>query len=858
MMFNLKRSAILLSTALLSTVLAEAVAETSFVKDGVWYHAGEANPHQEVALFGANYNMPFAFGYRSVKALGLSHEDVIRMDVAHLARLGVTAYRIHLWDRLISDKEGNLLNNTHLALFDFLMAELQRYNIKTVLTPIGWWGSGYPAPDPAEPGFAALFTKNQMNELPVAIAAQQRYLSQLMAHKNLAGIPYAKDPNILAFELFNEPKHANAAAVTDYVNSLVEVMREAGVTQPLFYNTSEQGNWPEFAQALCESAIDGVSFQWYPTGLLKYSSLQSNVLSSVAHYHNPFAELSACANKAKLIYEFDAADVTSPLLYPAMARSFRSAGFQWATQFAYDSAALGASNAEYNTHFLNLLYTPAKAISFLIAGDVFRHLPRGFVAKPYPESNQFGNNDFTVQLDPSQNLALLNAKTRFYHTNTTLATPLAETQLHHIAGVGSSSLVSYHGSGAYFLDKYDDGLWLLEVYPDVITLEDPHQNSSLQREAVRLAKSRRDMTIHLAELGKEFIVTATAPSSQPVTAQNGKINIIPGRYWLRRSEDIRPNAAAQQALVTRPFVLPSLTEKPAVLAHEPLRQWPIDQPLPLCAQVAGVPDINKITVSVFYQLAGEGPIQRQAMQPHDQGRYCIDLALPDRSGLLQYQLVISDQTQHWSFPNAIAASPAQWDFPHNAANQYTTLLQQPGAAVPLFDAKVDQSTLLYPKDAQVTQQWLAGDRQQGLALRLRPAKTADWQRPPLALLRTETHLAMGLTQRDLTTYNRVAIKMRAVSAKMPVRFSLLNADGLAFGIDLEATTEWRYQLVPLSALQATPTLLTQAFPTFMPASLEHSGAQLGNLSQLQGTQWQLLAPTDGNNALEIAEVSLIR
>ena len=100
--------------------------------------------------------------------------------------------------------------------------------------------------------------------------------------------------------------------------------------------------------------------------------------------------------------------------------------------------------------------------------------------------------------------------------------------------------------------------------------------------------------------------------------------------------------------------------------------------------------------------------------------------------------------------------------------------------------------------------------------------------------------------------------MRAVKDKLPVRFALLNKDGLAFGIDLEASSEWRYQLVPLSALQATPTLLTQAYPTFMPAQLVHQGQSLGDLSQLQGTQWQLLAPSDGNNALEIAEVSLMR
>ncbi|MFC0046810.1 hypothetical protein [Rheinheimera tilapiae] len=844
-----------LTVSLLGATVLPVAASGSYVKDGVWYQTGADGKAEEVALFGANYSLPFAFGYRSVKAMGLSHQDAIRMDVAHLARLGVTAYRIHLWDRLISDRDGNLLNNEHLKLFDFLLSELKRYNIKAVVTPIGWWGSGYPAPDPIEPGFSVLYSKNQMNEKADAISAQKRYLAQLMAHKNLDGVPYAKDPNILAFELFNEPKHADAGAVTGYVNGLIKVMRDAGVTKPLFYNSSEQGNWPEFAKALCESNIDGVSFQWYPTGLLKFSSLQSNVLGSVAQYHNPFENVAACAGKARMIYEFDAADVTAPVLYPAMARSFRRAGFQWATQFAYDPAALAASNAEYNTHYLNLLYTPAKAISFLIAGEVFRNLPRGADTGVYPASNQFGGAALNTTLDPATGLALLNNGSRYYHSNSTNVVPVDAATLSHIAGVGSSPLVQYQGSGAYFLDKQQDGLWQLEVYPDATQLDDPHQNSSLKREAVRLSVSQRDIRLKLADLGQSFVLQRA--DGQQAQAQNGTVSVQPGRYVVAKNTTLLAKAKTQ----ARPFLLPEIAAQQPLLVHQPLRQWPIDQLLPVCGQLSATQltgNFSSIKVSLFYRLSGEGQVQQQALQAEDLSRYCTKLKLPANSGMLQYQLVATVGATALSFPGPVAALPSDWDFPQSSAHSFTTLLQQPGAAVPLFDARVDQTTLLYPKDAQVTQQWLAGERQQGLTLRLRPAKTPDWQQPPLPLLRTETHAVMGLTPRDLSGYTKVAIKMRAVKDKLPVRFALLNKDGLAFGIDLEASSEWRYQLVPLSALQAKPTLLTQAYPTFMPAQLSHQGQSLGDLSQLQGTQWQLLAPSDGNNALEIAEVSLMR
>lgn len=883
----------LLGTSLLSASLVaaslsgSAAAAESYVKDGVWFYQDADGKPAEVALFGVNYNLPFAFGYRAVQSLGMSHQEAIRMDVAHLARLGVTAYRIHLWDRLISDHDGNLLNNTHLQLFDFLLAELQRYGIKVVITPIGWWGSGYPAPDPAEPGFSVRFSKNQMNENSEAIAAQHRYLAQLMAHKNSNGIAYGQDPNILAFELFNEPKHADATRVTAYVNGLVKVMRDAGVTKPLFYNISEQGNWPEYAKALCESAIDGVSYQWYPTGLLKYSTLHSNVLAAVATYHHPFANIAACASKARMIYEFDAADVRSPVLYPAMARSFRSAGFQWATQFAYDPAVLAASNAEYNTHYFNLLYTPAKAISFLIAGEVFRQLPRGTAIAPYPASNNFATATLDIRLDHAQQLAQLNSATRFYHTHSTSTAPRDIQQLQHIAAVGSSPVVTYQGSGAYFLDRYEAGLWLLEVYPDATELDDPHQNSSLKREAVRLSQHLRDIHITLPDLGANFVWQAAdaAPSASHLmqSASKGRFAVTPGRYWLARSETQLAKIPAGSTRLTRPFLLPKLNSQPPTLVHQPLRQWPVDQPLPICAQLAGrlvhnhrhpatqspsVPHstpsqptatahLDTLQLRVFYRLAGSAQVQQQPMIATDNASYCAQLNLPRQSGELQYQVVLSQHDTTLSFPGAIAATPSDWDFPQSPHHQYTTLLQQPGAAVPIFDARYDQSSLLYPKDAAVTQQWLAGERQQGLMLRLRPDKTAAWQQPPLPLLRTETQPVMGLRHRDLSAYRKVAIKMRAVHGKLPIRFALLNQDGLAFGIDLEASSEWRYQLVPLSALRAMPSLLSQAYPTFMPPSLPHQTPSLGDLAHLQGTQWQLLAPSDGNNALEIAEVSLL-
>ncbi len=837
------------SSTSLPALAATSTAESEYqVKNGVLF----APNGEEVALFGVNYSLPFAFGYRSVAALGLDHREAIAMDVAHLARLGVKAYRVHLWDKLLTDRDGNLLNNEHLALFDFLLQQLHQHNIKVIITPIAWWGSGYPAPDPVEPGFAVPYSKNQMNEQPKAIAAQHRYLQQLMAHKNLDGVSYAQDPNIVAFELFNEPKHAKAEPVTDYVNQLITTMRAAGVTKPLFYNISEQGNWPEFAEALCASNIDGVAYQWYPTGLLKNSSIHSNVLGSVANYHNPFADIAKCQHKAKMIYEFDAADVPQTVMYPAMARSFRSAGFQWATQFAYDPAALAATNAEYNTHYLNLLYTPGKAISLLIAGEVFRNTPRNSQFPAYPASNRFGN----VELVPSQDLAVLNNDTHFYHSNSTDLSPKDPNRLQHIAGVGSSALVQYQGSGAYFLDKVSQDVWQLDVYPDAIQLQDPYQNSSLARQVVALYAQPRALTLKLPKLGEQFFGRDSLGDGGKgiQQAKDGAIQVKPGRYWLARTQQALADTANLNKS-TANYRLPTIKPQPMQLHHQPLRLWDLTQTLPICAQLGSN---EPATLTLYWRMLGEKDFQSKPMQATDKANYCAKLSKTDlkQSGQLQYLISAQSKNQQLTFPHGIAALPSAWDYPLQALDNhhlYRTQLQQTGAMVPIFSADHDQAQLLYPKASQVRQSWVAGERQQGLALRLQTAATTE-----PSLLRTQINPALGLAARDLQGYDKVAIKIRALNQTQSVQFALLNADGLAFGTELEVGEQWRYLVVPFAALKPMPTELTQAYPTFMPAQLPHQTLEFGELSKLQGLQLRLIASPTQSVAVELAEVSLLR
>jgi len=349
-----------------------------------WRATGE-----EVTGFGVNYTVPFAYAYRAGKRLDIDLKAAIDQDVHSFARLGLDLFRVHVWDCEISDTLGNLLDNEHLDLFDYLLFKLQEKGINAVITPIAYWGNGWPEPDEPTPGFSAKYGKAGCLTDPDAMLAQENYLSQFIRHVNrYTGIAYKDDPKILAFEVCNEPHHRGTPQeVTSFVKRMKEAIRSTRCTKPVFYNVTHSIH---LASAYFDAGIDGGTFQWYPTGLGFQKELGGNMLPNVDKYEIPFDDVLKQHGAARFVYEFDAADMATSYMYPAIARSFRTAGIQLATHFAYDPTFLAPYNTEYNTHYMNLFYAPQKALSLMICGEVFRNIPLYSDYGVYPDNTAFG------------------------------------------------------------------------------------------------------------------------------------------------------------------------------------------------------------------------------------------------------------------------------------------------------------------------------------------------------------------------------------------------------------------------------------------------------------------------------------
>ena len=613
---------------------------------------------KEAVFFGFNYCMPFAHGFRSHGKLGVDRKEAIDRDVYHMSRLGINAYRIHVWDVEISDGEGNLLENEHLDLLDYTIASFAKRGAKTLITAIAFWGNGWPERDDKSlPGFSNQLSKREATVDKHCIAAQERYLKQLLNHRNpYTGYAYKDDPNIVAVELNNEPDHTAEVPdkeVTAYINTLAKAVKATGCRKPILYNIAQN---PERASAVTAARINGVTCQWYPSGLVSGKARKENFLPAVAHYNLPYDT----KGKARIVYEFDAADINGSYMYPAMARSFREAGFQWATQFAYDPLAMAAYNTDYHTHCINLVYTPAKAVSLRIAAEAFRSLPKGKSYGNYPVNNHFG--DFRVSY--REDLSLLNRDTLYCYSNTTDEAPVAAEQLRHIVGHGSSPIIKYSGNGAYFFDKLDDGVWRIEVYPDVIEITDAYvRHNALNRKVALVQSASRKMQLDLPGIHASF-------------------DVKPGVYlW--------SDGQLQEITAQTDYPLLADDVKETVVFHAPVEELAAGKEAVVRAEVVAPGKIDSV---VLYGEMQYGRSFKLSMLPGNGFTYVATVpAEVLRHGIFRYRIGVYTSDGIRIFPGNCSVTPEAWD--DYCQTYYRTRIVMEQTPAVLLDAQNNTETV---------------------------------------------------------------------------------------------------------------------------------------------------------------------
>jgi hypothetical protein len=812
--------------------LAQEKEDVYVDEDGLmrWGHNDE-----EVKGFGVNYSVPFAHAYRSGQKLNVDLKGAIDKDVYHFSRLGFDLYRIHVWDTEISDEEGNLLENEHLELFDYLLKKLKERDINFVITPIAYWGNGWPEPDEDTPGFSNKYGKAGSLTEPGAIKAQQNYLKQFLDHVNpYTGVAYKNESNLIAFEISNEPHHkGEPQEVQEFIEKMVSAMKSTGTNKPIFYNVSHSIH---LAESYFDAGIDGGTFQWYPTGLGFQKELEGNLLPNVNDYHIPFNEVIEENNAAKLVYEFDAADVMKSYIYPAMARSFREAGIQIGTHFAYDPTYLAFGNTEYDTHYMNLAYTPQKALALMIAGEIFHQVPVNSDFGVYPENLEF--QDFRV--DYAKDLAVLNSGEKFIYTNTNEIQPKSLKNLRQVAGFGNSEVIKYEGKGAYFLDKLEDGVWRLEVMPDAILIDNPFGSNSLEKTVAVIKWNEWEMSLDLPGLNENFSLAALNKDNEFTPKVKRKsFKIRPGTYLLKKEgAEFNKNSDINLRFEMEEFTAPESTVAQTYVLHEPINELTENSSAEITAEIVSDKEIEK--VEAWLQNGNT----YEAIELENKTAYNYSAEIPEsmlKNGFLEYRIIVTTNKGKKTFPGQVSGSPEDWDF--YSEEKYSTPVVKENKPLYIFNAAEDEDYVVggWNPGNKLVPTDIPGEAE--YRVKVEKLFEKDVENPETEPVydysfRYNFNRKIAGRKAELKSKDSLVIKARALTESTDkLQIALVMKNGAAFGTTLELDQETNTYKIDLSTLKPVKTVsLPRPYPSFLPYYFEHSyngNFKLENVEALQ-------------------------
>jgi len=768
---------------------------------------------EEVRLFGANYTIASSSDYRAAGYLTQDRKRLIDEDVAHFARMGWNGMRLAFWgDWQNSDLAGNLIQNDHLDLLDYLIAKARERGIYILFNPIHTYDAGWPdAQGDSFPGFAAHTAKDRLGTDPAAIRAQANYIRQILHHVNpYTGTALKDEPAILFIEMINEPVHHpdDLAGSVAYIDTLVAAVKSTGSRAITFHNVSQDFR---IAPAIRRSSVEGATFGWYPTGLNSGHELRGNHLRSVDDY--PQLRNPELAGRPRLVYEFDSADQLTGYMYPAMARVFRAGGVQLAAMFAYDMLQTASRNLGWQTHRLNLVYTPRKAMSAIIAAEAMRRLPRGGPVAAYPADTVFGPFHLSYERD----LGEMAAPDAFLYAGSTRTTPPDARALRRVAGYGSSPVVRYEGEGIYFLDRVREGVWRLEVYPDAVDVDDPFVMQRVDKVVTRAIYRSWPMQVELPDLGPTFTVQPVAAGNMSESrAEGGRFTVSPGVYVLSAGGPVDPSTfpARIGQIGFAEFHVPDPDPLPLRVVHAPPPQHLSGRPVEIEARV--VSDERPDSVAVWMRPAGVTWFRPFPTRPV--GAYGYRAAIPAGAlpeGPYEYVVSVRSGDSTVTFPEGVHRAPSSWDFSTSAV--WRTAIVAPQTPLRLFRPGEDAARLSFSR--------IGDGYRQGIFRIVTSAATGE----PAFHLELPVNVD-GITPEDYTASvmipDRIAprgetlagargvrIRLRGIGPRQRLHVTLMEKDGTSWSAAVEPGPAWSEVTIPLADFRvARGVKLPQGYP----------------------------------------------
>lgn len=490
----------------------------------------------EVKLWGVNYYAPFNHNYINLKEKGTDLYKAIDRDIEDFLLLGINLVRMHVYDREITDVYGNIVENEHTRLFDYLIEKLANAGIYAMLTPIVWYNTVEIQKDVSDGyaywslgsnqnwGFSNLYAAHELIWNENAIAAQLRYIEQFFTRRNgFSGLPLTGYEHVIAMEVSNESiypsaellRHLREAVQTTanpYKRQECELVRlydehlartgkpdsEEGATlfcaglvgeylhktftlvDNLFDGKIIKSHIfygfenKALFECLRQAPIDAISITAYiPNSFDTAYNDAQNIAQKARELYDYYLPLKELG-KAFICYEFDEPTTLLSRGSGILAYMLAAFGVQIASYFTYCPKDVAEYNPGWVVHYMNLEHTPNKAAALAAGKEIFQATGAG---APMFEDDTLWQNEY-MTIDIEKDLV------RYYDGTKLLCSALTEEAVNrlpeYLLCFGSNKLITTPSRGIYVMKKTAEKQYRLTVLPNQKYVNDPFRGRSFR------------------------------------------------------------------------------------------------------------------------------------------------------------------------------------------------------------------------------------------------------------------------------------------------------------------------------------------------------------------------------------------
>jgi beta-galactosidase len=448
----------------------------------------------------------------------------------------------------------------------------------------------------------------------------------------------------------------------------------------------------------------------------------------------------------------------------------------------------------------------------LIASKVFHKVPRLKNYGAYPADSVFD----VFRVNYKEALSEMNSEEEFYYSNSTNTKPINVSKLQNVAGVGSSSIINYSGTGAYFLDKLEDGAWRLEVMPDAIFIRDPFEKPSLNKEVTRIQWQSNQMKINIPNLGSDFTIKGLNegnPFSSQSTSNGFKLS--PGSYLLTaKNKFFSGKVDHVGAIKLNEFVAPQPTSKEMYLSHQPYAEVSPGKPIEIYAKVVGI-DTGRVSLVVSQMFGRVKAIPMVKKTDYDfVGEIPADVVTP---GVLNYRIILRKGNDVSAFPGNLKGNPFAWD--NYQSETWKTYVAASNGRLELFDPTNDRTARTYPVYKKgFHANYITCEKPEQLILSmaaddLSEAKTMGFQYSFVEKLKGR----MG----EMNSFDKLVVRARTSNEHLNAKVALTFADGSSVSSMISLTNDFKDIEIPIQSLVADSALLMpRPYPHFLPLTFK--------------------------------------